>query len=270
MTDVEFDSLVRRFRLPDIKAIAVAGSFARGDAGPYSDVDLLCFRKTDLAPHNPVTHLIGQRCISVSEVNPSSIERYFTDPVAATECMQGLRTARPLWDPDRCFATVQDRARAFAWDLILQEKANAWASAQMVFWIEEAYKGMEGLRRGDVGRMLNARYGLSWGLTKVVRVQRGILITSDNTSYTDVVNYVGTHKEWSQVSVKAFGLTDSELRDQVRAGLRLYTLTAALLVKALRPEDKKLVDETVLRINRELGETPRSPLRQVSEATPAR
>ena len=38
-----FDLLVKKFRLPDTQAIALMGSFARGEAGEFSDVDLIRF-----------------------------------------------------------------------------------------------------------------------------------------------------------------------------------------------------------------------------------
>jgi len=35
MGDVLVNALIERFDRPDVKAIAVMGSYARGDAGPY-------------------------------------------------------------------------------------------------------------------------------------------------------------------------------------------------------------------------------------------
>ena len=40
----------------------------------------------------------------------------------------------------------------------------------------------------------------------------------------------------------------------MRAGLRLYQLTAALLDGALRPEDRQVIAHTVARIDAALGE----------------
>ena len=40
---MEFEELARRFDAPGVLAIALLGSYARGDAGPYSDVDLVRF-----------------------------------------------------------------------------------------------------------------------------------------------------------------------------------------------------------------------------------
>jgi hypothetical protein len=252
---MDFESLVEGFLCPEVRAIALAGSFARGDWGVFSDIDLVRFLGTDAQPHDAETHLIGEHFVVVSDIGPSKVESCFTDPVDATEYIAGLRMARALWDPDGHFDAIRERAHVFVWEGAIKDNAHAWASTQMVGWIEEVHKGLEGLRRGDQGRMLNARYGLSWGLTKVMRVQRGILISSDNGSYPEVVEAIGPHSEWGVLSRKVFGIDDTtDLPDQVKAGLRLYVVTAGILASTLKPEDKKLVDEAVNRIREELKE----------------
>jgi hypothetical protein len=252
MNPPDFQSLASRFRRPGVVAVALMGSQARGDAGPFSDVDLVRFTARGTESVDAETCFIDGRFVVVSEVTPSDVEAWFTRPARATEFIAGLRTARSLWDPDGYFEAIQKRALRFVWDAAMQERANAYASAQMVGWIEEVQKGLEGLRRGDEGRMLNAKHGLTWGLTRVMRVQRGVLISGDNASYTEVVRSLGTDTEWVALSRKAFGLDHFPLPEQIRAGLRLYVLTYELLVDVLKPEDGALVKEAVERIRREL------------------
>jgi predicted nucleotidyltransferase len=43
MRDALASALIERFDRPDMKSIVLMGSHARGDAGPYSDVDLARF-----------------------------------------------------------------------------------------------------------------------------------------------------------------------------------------------------------------------------------
>jgi predicted nucleotidyltransferase len=37
----DFDSLIKRFDYPGVKAIVLMGSYARDSAGPFSDIDLI-------------------------------------------------------------------------------------------------------------------------------------------------------------------------------------------------------------------------------------
>jgi hypothetical protein len=257
---IALDGLARRFDRPDALALALLGSYARGDAGPYSDVDLLRLLAADAPePQDDGTHLIGGQLVNVSSAALADTTAWFERPEQAVAQVAGLRRARALLDRGGAFAGLQARARAFVWDAAMQGRADRWASRQLVGWAEEAHKGLEGLRRGDVGRLLNARHGGSWGMSSVMQVQRGVLVSGDNAFYDEVGAAMADQPEWLRLRRVAFGLEDEAgvappIAAQVRAGLRLYRLTAALLDAALHPEDRPAIAHTVARIEEALGE----------------
>lgn len=253
----DYEDLVRRFDAAGVLAIALMGSCARGDAGSSSDVDLLRLIDGPAGPPGAGSYLIDGRLVVVSDAGPGRVEEWFTRPEVAVTVIAGLRAARPLLDRQGALAAVQRRARAFVWDAAMQAQADAWASREMAGWIEEVHKGLEGLRRGDVGRLLNARFGLSWGLTRVMQVQRGVLLEGDNAFYGQVAEAVGS-AEWVRLRRMAFGIEGDDgrapsLAEQVAAGLRLYGVTADLLAPALQPADAPLIAETVALIGRSLA-----------------
>lgn len=255
---MNIDALVHQFSHPAVTAIALFGSHARGDAGPYSDIDIIRFVDSDDAdPPGSGSHLIDDTLVVVTNYTPSTVNSWFTEPTAAVHAIASLQQAKALWDPNGAFSRLQARAHAFTWTGELQTKADLWASEQMVGWMEEAHKGLEGLRRRDVGRMLNASFGLSWGLTGVVKVQRGVLVYSDNSVIDQVIESVGTDSLWAQLCAISFGFGEvherpPSLRERVVAGLHLYTVTAELLHTAIGPEHLPLVMRTVARINQDL------------------
>jgi len=252
MMQLDFSAIVKQCQSPGVLAIALMGSFARGDSGPFSDVDIVRLCDSDPKREVAETLLMDERFVVISSVGPSKVSDWFSKPEEATASIAGVRAARPLWDPNAHLENIRNRAIAFVWNAEMQDKANAYASESMVGLIEEAQKGLEGLRRHDIGRMLNARFGLSWVLTKVMRVQRGILISGDNASYIEVVADIGAESEWAEVSRHAFGLSGLPLSDQVKAGLRLYAATARMLDDILREQDKRLVHKVIRRIDTEL------------------
>ena len=258
-------------------AFALLGSYARGDAGPYSDVDVVRFVSDDKHDDEARTFLVGgtergtrrreyvntlqnpKRWLVVrSTVTPSQVESWFSEPGQAVNIIVGLRDGRALWDPNGLFAAIQQRAEEFMWTETLQEKADRLAGKELVGWIEEAHKGLEGLRRNDTGRLLNARFGLSWGLAWVMRLHRGVFATSDNTFFSDVIGEVGPETRWARLLHQAFGIAtgaDGEtytLREEVTAGLLLYCETFSLLKESLPPDDLLLIETTVQRIRCEL------------------
>ena len=255
MNRTELERLARNFDAPDVRAIALMGSHARGDAGPYSDVDLVRFVAAGAGElEGAGSHLIDGLLVVVSNVTPDAVERWFTQAAEAVTVVGGLRQAQPLLDREGVFAAIQARAHAFVWTPDLQAQANAGASEAMVGWIEEAHKGLEGLRRQDPGRMLNGLFGLTFGLSRVMQLQRGVLLTGDNGFYNEVAQAVGPDSPWAQLRAVAFGVGEvhgrpPSLRERVVAGLGLYVATAELLGDAILPEHRPLIDATVQRIN---------------------
>ena len=273
----ELSSYLEAWTTPRTVAFALLGSYARGDAGRHSDVDVVRFvdgdkheaeaqsfllddseRGTKRNDDNPARWHSLQRLVVHSTVTPSQVEGWFTDPGQAVNIIIGLRDGRALWDPQGIFAAIQERAEEFRWTQAHQEKADQLAGKELVGWIEEVHKGLEGLRRNDTGRLLNARFGLSWGLAWVMRLHKGVLTTSDNTFFDDVIRVVGPESSWALLLSRAFGTSTggegaaTSLREEVTSGLLLYCETFALLKNALPQRDCPLIEATVLRIQSEL------------------
>jgi hypothetical protein len=256
--EIDFQALARRYDSEAVRAIVLMGSHARGDAGPFSDIDLVRFvdQPAGMKPAAG-SYLVDDRLVVVSDVFLDDIDSWFTDSRKAVEMISGLRTAIPLIDTANTFAPIQARAHNFTWNKTLQDMADNWTSQQMVGWIEEVHKGLEGLRRGHSGRLLNARFGLSWGLTRLMAVSKAVLISGDNGWFEEVANAVGRESEWTRLQAVAFGVAGKpgeppSLSQSVKAGLRLYQETAALLSGTLRPEDRPLVERTADRIEQQL------------------
>jgi hypothetical protein len=253
------DLLLARFDNPAIAAIVLTGSHVRVDAGPHSDIDVPRLLDSSVAETPAAgSYLLEGHLVVVSDVTPAEVEGWFALPETAVRVISGLRLAYPLIDREERFAGIQRRARAFTWDAALQERADRWASQQMAGWAEEAHKGLEGLRRGDAGRLLNARHGLSFGLCRVMQVQRGILETGDNAFYEEVAEAIGPSSRWVQLLKLAFGIGSAvagpapSLVEQVHAGLQLYVATSQLLDSILHPQERLVVDDTVNRIRAEV------------------
>jgi len=252
----DFKVLAAQFDHPDARAIVLMGSFARGAAGPFSDVDIVRFTESDetVLPDNG-SHLIDGRLVVVSDVNPTQVQASFTEPEIAVETIQGLRSGRSLIDRQDTFSAIQQRALDFQWDNAMQAKANRWASRQMVGWIEEVHKGLEGLRSSDIGRLLHARFGCSWGLARLICVQRGILLSGDNALYEEVIASVSPDSQWAKLCRAVWGIAPepSTLQEEVIAGLQLYNLTAVMLADVIHPQDAPLVMVTTAQIKRALA-----------------
>lgn len=258
-----WNDLVRRFDRPEVRALVLMGSYARGDANPYSDVDLVRFTAADTPPLPAAgSHLLDGRLVVVMDAGPSEVEAAFTRPEVAVGRIVGLRQGRALVDRDGYFAALQEGAHAFVWDAAMQARADAYASDELVGWAEEVRKGLAGLRGGDTSRLLDAEFGLSWGLNRLVGVQRGIPLKAGSAAgadwFTQVERMIGPGSEWVRLRRLAFGVDGDErpptLRERVTAGLRLYVATAELLQDIVRSQVRPIVDDTVGLVRATLGD----------------
>ncbi|MEJ2359094.1 MAG: nucleotidyltransferase domain-containing protein [Deinococcales bacterium] len=248
--------LVSRFGGPGVP-LALLGSYARGEAGPFSDIDVVRFADGEGFRSTDASYFVRGKLAVVSTASPDDVESWFERPESIVDHVGGMRQAQVLADEDGVVADVRERALAFRWTPELSRRADAWVADQMVGWIEEVFKGLEGLRRDDVGRLLNARFGLSWGLSRVMVVHRRLLLEGDNAMHAALERSLGGSSSWIALRDRAFGVTGTEdaetLRGHVRAGIELYRETAALVADRLAPDRRDLVEATLAAIAEELG-----------------
>ncbi|GCE45817.1 nucleotidyltransferase-like protein [Thermosporothrix hazakensis] len=253
--------LLERFDAPGVRSIIITGSYARGKANPYSDLDLVRLTDGSEVPGEG-SYLLDGVFVVVSNKSPDALEACFTDPRRAVAAIGALQTAIPLLDRDAYFTRLQQRARAFTWTDELQQQANRFASEELVGLIEEVRKGLAGLRSKDIGRMLNAQFGLTWSLSRVMMVQQGMVFaSSDNAVYEGVATRIGLQSRWVRLRRQAFGIEDEHgttptLREQIIAGLWLYVETVCLLEAVLQAEDAPLIQHTVELIRRDTPPLP--------------
>lgn len=245
LPDSFLEELVADIQTPASVAIGLTGGHARGDASPYSDIDVLHFLPDP--PPEPHYRLLVRADWLISLTQTSIKAKYddLAQPESAIWAVPGLRQMRILWDPDGMLAALQQAARDFDWSP-LQAAAQAYASEQIMGYAEEAHKVMRGLSESDAGLQAYGVLGLALGLTTAVAVHKGLLLTSENSYLQQVSLAVGG--EWAQQQRIALGLTVASPAMRAQAALRLYNATAALFDAIIQPDHRPVVDLTCGRI----------------------
>ncbi len=174
----------------EVTTVVLAGSYARGTATRYSDVDLVRFVRTpsQVTPHRYFNH--EGHLISVVTWSLDFMEESITRPEYAIWRVPVLRDARILLDKEGVFAAFQLRLATFRWEP-LQEQANAWASDTLMLFSALVYKALGALLSRDEAALAYATHDLLWSLTEVVAIQRGVLIEGSNRYYTLVQEAAG-------------------------------------------------------------------------------
>jgi hypothetical protein len=233
-------------------AIILAGSHARGEATPYSDVDLAHLVAAPLCGPDKRYYYRDGHLVSVATRPLAWFRATVTRPEQAVFYVAGLREARILLDREGAFRAFQQELEHFSWTP-LQEAANAYASSAMMHLAEVAHKVLSALVRGDRLSLFEATSGLWYALTQAVAVQRGVLAVSSHTHMRQVREAVGTDAPWTRYhgvvaasDVHAARATSVEAR--AIAALCLYQETVALLRPVIRPEHREVAEQTVVTI----------------------
>jgi hypothetical protein len=219
--------LVNEFTDSETVGFLLTGSYARGDAGPFSDVDLMKFvRRLPQAPsRRDLVRLVNERLVSVKVATVTEKLDELARPEKAIWAVPGLRQAIVLSDENEQLYALKHRAESFEW-ASLQPAAEAYASNEVAGYAEEVHK----LLNASTGSDSAAEYailGLLLGLTRVVAVKLGIMIESENVYFGMVRKAMGDRSNWSLQHKR---ITEGgRLADRISAALLLYLATADLI-----------------------------------------
>jgi hypothetical protein len=248
LTDAFLHSLVSQLDNENTIGVVLGGSFARGEGGLFSDVDIKCYLRQP--PVNEAeTYIMRYQEDYLVSVYLTTLEDGYADlrnPRKAIWAVPGLRQMRILLDKDGSIAALKESAQKFTWES-LQAAADAFASWNLAGFTEEVHKILAGLLQRDESMTFNATLGLTQGLLNTLIVQRGVLVPTENAYFDVAQETAGRESEWTRQFRKAVGLDPLPEEEPAYIGrgaasLSLYRETARLLQPILLPEDAKVVN----------------------------
>jgi len=255
LSDPFIQSVLERLDSPDVVGVSIVGSYARGQAGKYSDVDIDIFVSELPGDHHDrytLRHWNG-KLVSLKYALLDDEYAALTDPRRAIWVVPGLRGMKIVLDKDGSLAKLQQAAQDFDWSP-LQPAADEFAAEEVMGCAEEAHKILNGLARGHESTVLYATWGLAKNMLEAVAVQRGLMIVSENRYFDLIQDSVGRDSKWTSAFRTAWGLDSASSQYQSRgaAALTLYRLTAAMFDELI-PEKHRDVVEHTLRLIKEAG-----------------
>ena len=255
LSDLFIQFALEQIDSPDIIGVGIVGSYARGQEGRYSDVDIDIY--VGKLPENPYDRYSlrywDNKLVSLKYALLDDERSALTNPRRAIWAVPGLRGMKIVLDKDGSVSTLQQAAQEFDWSP-LQPAADEYAAEQIMGNAEEAHKILNGLARGHESTVLYAGWGLVKNMLEAVAVQRGIMITSENRYFDLIQESVGRDSEWTRAFRTAWGLDsgDSQFQARGEAALRLYRLSAAMFDELI-PEKHRAVVNRTLQLIEEAG-----------------
>ncbi len=255
LPDPFLKSLVNRIDHPNVVGITYVGSYARGEADPYSDVDLHVYVRTMPESKYGLRYWDGY-LISLSYNTIEGERANLLHPEHALWAVPGLQQAVILLDKDGSLANLKQSALEFKWSA-LQPLADEYAVEELLGFAEEAHKILNGLLREQESTVLYAIWGLLKGLSRAIAVQRGLLMVTENRFFDIIQDSVGRNSTWTRTFRLALGadLTPQyspPFKSRGAASLALYRETASLF-KSITIEKHREVIETTVKLIEEAG-----------------
>lgn len=206
-------------------AVWLAGSYARGDAGRYSDIDLGAIYEERPAEKGPRLQRRDGHLVSVAWVTAEQTRASFRDPAQLGAAVPGWRRAVLVRDPGGMGAALQEEAIHWDWDRDLEAACDAWVGAEVEFYAEYAQKIGGCLDRHNPLAAAAHRSLLATRLPLVLSVHRRLLYGGENALLACLADAVG--EPWASTQAAALGLGGEDLEASCAAALRLYALAAA-------------------------------------------
>ncbi|HJS18286.1 MAG TPA: nucleotidyltransferase domain-containing protein [Anaerolineales bacterium] len=248
LSDSFIQSILEKVDSPDVVGVGIVGSYARGQEGRYSDVDVDIY--VNKLPENPYDRYTlrywDDKLISLKHTLLDDEYAELADPRHAIWAVPGLRGMSILIDKDGSMAALQKAAQEFDWSP-LQPAADEYAAEQIMGSAEEAHKILNGLARGHESTVLYAAWGLVKDLLEAVAVQRGLMIVSENRYFDLIQESVGRESKWTRAFRTAWGLKGGASHYQARgpAALTLYCLTAEMFDALIPNQHREVVTKTI-------------------------
>jgi hypothetical protein len=248
-------SILERIDSPDIVGVGLVGSYARGQEGKYSDLDVDIY--VSKLPENPYDRYTLRywdgKLVSLKYALVDDELDALNDPRRAIWVVPGLQGMKIILDRDGLVAELQKMAQKFDFSL-LQSEADEFAAEEIMSCAEEVHKILNGLARSHESTVLFATWGLVKCLLEAVAVQRGIMIFSENRYFELIQSSVGRDTKWVSAFRTAWGLdpVSSQYQSRGVAALKLYRLTAVMF-DGLIPEKHRDVVKQTLKLIKDAG-----------------
>jgi hypothetical protein len=249
LSDTFLKELIAEIDTDDIRGIVLGGSHARGDATPYSDIDLACFVPDAFRPLDKRFVYREGHLISIGLKTLEGVKQQLAEPFQALWIVPGFRQAKVLLDKDGSMGQLKQMVENFTWDS-LHTEARGFAGDILTSDVELVHKLFSNLWKGNLSGVVYTTKRLFDDATMVMALYYGVFITTDSLYYQEVESTVGPDSNWTHYhrllsGVKTNAEDTSSIDARGKLALHLYRETASLLLPALSEQRRSVVEQVL-------------------------
>jgi hypothetical protein len=248
--------LVAEIDNEQMRGILLGGSYARGDATPYSDVDFACFVSSSYHPLRKRFLYRDNHLISIALKTLEDIEQQLTDPYQALWIIPSFRQGRVLLDKDGSMAQLKRIVEDFTWEP-LQVEAIGRAGHILLCDAEFVHKLFGNFWKNNLSGAAYTIKRIFDGATIAMALYHHVFITTDSLYYQQVEEAVGAASPWTDYHRQLLGIetldqTQPSLETDGKLALYLYRETASLLWEKLSDQRKSVISQVLRLIEQEI------------------
>lgn len=234
-------------------SIALAGSWARGDARAISDIDLWVIgrRQGDVILER------DGRQVSVRYSTFQGDLRAMRTPARLGGAVPGWLTATILRDPNGSAGRLRAAARRFRWRSV-RRACDTYIIDQLVGWAQHVAKILRAMETGEQETAAVQRGLIANRMALLRSLELEYLWGTENGLWERVGARAG--REFRNAQRAALGIQGESWRASCEAALRLYSLTARANLNLLRGDNRRIVEEACRRAGYPI-DRPRATLR---------
>jgi hypothetical protein len=196
LSDNFLEALVAEIESEQIRGMILGGSQARGDATPYSDIDLACFVPDSFRPLRKRFLYRGDHLISIGLKTLEGVQQQLTDPYQALWIVPSFQQAQILLDKDGSMHQLKQMLEDFTWEA-LRKEAIEYAGHILTCDAEFIHKLLGNIWKGNLSGIAYATARLFDSATMVMALFHPVFITTDNLYYQEVETAVGPGTAWT-------------------------------------------------------------------------
>jgi hypothetical protein len=249
LSDTFLGTLVAELDGDQVRGIILGGSHARGDATPYSDVDLACFVPDSFRPLRKRFMYRGGHLISIGLKTLEGVQGQLTQPDLAIWIVPSFRQARVLLDKDGSMRQLKQMVEDFTWEPLRTEAIDL-AGHILTSDAEFVHKLLGNLWKGNLPGVAYATTRLFIDATISMALSSGVFITTDSLYYQEVETTVGLDSAWTHYHRLLCGINipaEDTASIKARGGLalQLYRETTRLLWSTLNQQRRAVVEQVL-------------------------
>jgi predicted nucleotidyltransferase len=226
--------LVKR-EYPHVIALMVHGSVARGEPGPFSDIDLVAVTGRGKKP-SEFSYFDGDIYVGVGFLRVRELEGEFSDPKAFFWTRGSAKATRVLYDPKGVLKQILARWRLSRPSQQILEK-SLWDTYHNI--IEYSGKLRNGWRNRDEYMTRYAAQVIAQHVERAIIVLNDLSIISENYLWHQVLKAKKKPRHLGTDFPVALGIRGTKETSKVyRSALRLCSETLRLIRKGVREKAK--------------------------------